>query len=182
MSDVHTDNRRKIDIITDDEFLRDLEECPLEVLRGRRDLAGELETEMSYYRRLLHGRMDLLAFELRRRSGDETKSLLEALPEILAAGETGGGNPGGRPQAMLAPDLPDERRRHIDRVLEHEFLSRLPETGDDELTEIQRILAETEQEISRDRRTAQVAFDTIQAEIMRRYEGEVAESAETVEG
>lgn len=179
MNNVPTDNRRRIDIITDDEFLSDLESMELEVLRERRELADQVETEMSYYRRLLHGRMDLLAFELRRRSGAETRSLLEALPEILAAGETAGGSVGGRLPSMLAPDLPDERRRHIDRVLGHDFLARLPETADEELTEIQGILAETEQEISTDRRAAQVAFDSIQAEIMRRYEGGSVEGADT---
>jgi len=50
-------------------------------------MCDDLEGELSYYRRLLHGRLDLLNFELRRRSGEETRSLIEALPEILADGD-----------------------------------------------------------------------------------------------
>ena len=66
------------------EFSSDLDEVTLDELRRRRHLCDELDSELSYYRRMLHGRMDLLAFEIRRRSGEETRSLIEALDEILA--------------------------------------------------------------------------------------------------
>jgi hypothetical protein len=167
------EHRRRIDILLDPEFLAGLEEVGLPALRDRRRMADEVETELSFYRRLLHGRMDLLAFELNRRSGEETRSLIEALPEILGAGERAGGQQQRVPQ-VLAPDLPEERRRHIDRVLGDDFLSRLPECEKEELDEIQAVLAETEQEISTGRKAVQHVFDTIQAEIMRRYkEGQV---------
>ena len=83
---MHTENRRRIDIINDNAFLADIGEVDLDMLRQRRALADAVETELSFYRRLLHGRMDLLAFEMRRRNGEETRSLIEALPEILGAG------------------------------------------------------------------------------------------------
>jgi len=167
------EHRRRIDILLDPDFLADLESVELAALRDRRRMADEVETELSFYRRLLHGRMDLLAFELNRRSGEETRSLIEALPEILGAGERAGGQQQRVPQ-VLAPDLPEERRRHIDRVLEDDFLSRLPECEAAELSDIQQVLAETEQEISTGRKAVQHVFDSIQAEIMRRYkEGQV---------
>jgi hypothetical protein len=167
------EHRRRIDILLDPDFLVDLHEVELPTLRDRRRMADEVETELSFYRRLLHGRMDLLAFELNRRMGEETRSLIEALPEILGAGERAGGNQQRVPQ-VLAPDLPEERRRHIDRVLGDDFLSRLPECDGDELEDIQNVLAETEQEVSTSRKAVQHVFDTIQAEIMRRYkEGQV---------
>ena len=82
-------HRRRIDQVLDPAFTADLEELPLEDLRARRNTLDELDTEFSYYRRILHGRMDLLDFELRRRSGEETRSIIEALPEILSDGATG---------------------------------------------------------------------------------------------
>ncbi len=176
MEPVHTEHRRRIDIISDPEFLSGLEELSLDVLRERRELADQVETELSYYRRLLHGRMDLLAFELRRRSGQETRTLIEALPEILAAGETTGGQTGRLP-STLAPDLPEDRRRSIDRVLDDDFLARLTQIDDEELAAIQSSLAEAEREVSGDRKVVQLAFDTIQAEILRRYEEGTADSA-----
>ena len=82
--------------------------------------------------------MDLLGFELRRRSGEETRSLIEALPEILTDGASGY-VPSGRPTKVTLPDLPDQRRRHIDEVLEADFLTGIALVEDDELNEIQRI-------------------------------------------
>ncbi len=174
---MHNENRRRIDIIRDEAFLADLAEVDLDALRGRRGLADSVETELSFYRRLLHGRMDLLAFELRRRSGEETRSLIEALPEILGAGETTSDSIGRVPE-NLAPDLPDERRRHIDRVLGDDFLARMPTIEDSELGEIQVLLADTEREVSGQRKTAQQAFDAIQTEIMRRYKDGLADDTD----
>ena len=82
---VHTENRRRIDIIRDEEFLAGLD---LDTLRERSGLSDGLGLNPSFYRRLLHGRMDPLAFEVRRRSGLETRSLIEALPEILGTDDT----------------------------------------------------------------------------------------------
>ncbi len=163
-----TENRRRIDIIQDDAFTADISEIDLDTLRQRRALADDVETEFSFYRRLLHGRMDLLAFEMRRRSGEESRSLIEALPEILGAGETTSKSV-GRVPANLAPELPDERRRDIDRVLGDDFLARLPSIDDAKLNEIQALLADTERVVSEQRKVAQHGFDTLQAEIMRRY-------------
>lgn len=147
---MHTENRRRIDIINDNAFLADIGEVDLDTLRQRRALADAVETELSFYRRLLHGRMDLLAFEMRRRNGEETRSLIEALPEILGAGESTSDSI-GRVPTNLAPDLPDERRRHIDRVLDDDFLARMPSIGDEELNEIQSLLADTERDVSEKR-------------------------------
>lgn len=167
------ERRRRIDQILDPEYAQDLGELSLDELRERRRMCDEVETELSFYRRLLHGRMDLLAFELRRRIGEESRSLIEALPEILAAGERAGGRSGRLPQ-VLAPDLPVKGRRHIDRVLEDDFLARLPDLEADELNEIQQTLTEVESDISGQRQAVQRVFDTIQAEITRRYkEGRV---------
>ncbi len=162
------EHRRRIDRVLDADFATELDQLELAELRERRRLADDLETELSFYRRLLHGRMDLLQFELNRRTGDETRSLIEALPDILGAGERAGGF-GGRLPSMLAPELPEERRRPIDRVLQDDFLARLPALEEEELREIQGTLADAEHEVSAQRKAAQQAFDALQAEITRRY-------------
>ena len=58
--------RRRIDQIQDATFLGGLGKLPLDDLRSRRSMCDDLDIELSYYRRMLHGRMDLLAFEMRR--------------------------------------------------------------------------------------------------------------------
>ena len=168
-----TEHRRRVDRIQEPEFVEGLEELGLDELRDRRRMCDDVENELSYYRRMLHGRMDLLGFELRRRSGEETRSLIEALPEILTDGASGY-VPSGRPTKVTLPDLPDQRRRHIDEVLEADFLTRIALVEDDELNEIQRSLVETENEISSSRHAVQEAFNTIQAELTRRYKDGLA--------
>ncbi len=172
-------HRRRIDNILAPEFTEGLIDLPLDELRHRRELANDVETELSYYRRLLHGRMDLLNFELSRRRGDEKRSLIEALPEILAAGETTGGNL-GRVRGEFFPDLSDERRRPIDDVLEDDFLTRITDLSDEELASIQGTLTDTEADVSANRRKVQDVFDTLHAQITGRYrqdlEDELAQS------
>jgi len=164
--------RRRIDQIRDPEFTAGLDSVDVDELRSRRDMCGDLDVELSFYRRMLHGRMDLLSFELRRRSGEETRSVMEALPEILA------GDPEPRPPRapgesrtipIRAPEFPGVGRRPVDRALGDDFLARLPQLADDELEETRVMLAEVESEISAQRRDVFEVVDLVQAELTRRY-------------
>lgn len=164
-------HRRRIDQILDPAFTQDLENLDLDELRQRRRICDEVENELSYYRRMLHGRMDLLAFELRRRRGEDDRSLIEALPEILADSASGYApmGPTGRPVKVTVPDLPEQRRRQIDEVLEADFLTRIALVEETELLEIQRTLVETEATVSERRHAVQEAFNAVQAELTGRY-------------
>jgi hypothetical protein len=169
-----TEYRRRIDIILEPEFVDGLEALDLDELRARKKMADEVETELSYYRRLLHGRLDLLAFEMRRRSGEETRTLIDALPDVLGAGERAGEGRSRFP-TVFSPDLPDDHRRHIDHVLDDDFLSRLPTLDDDELREIRSTLDEAETGISARRRSAQKVVDVLHHELVRRYKEDAAD-------
>lgn len=171
-----TDRRRRIDIIADEDFIQGIGDITLEDLRGRRQLCDGLDTELSYYRRLLHGRMDLLSFELRRRSGEETRSLIDALPEILAGNESQDtASWTGRAIPVSIPDLPDEGKRAIDRVLRDDFLSRLPDLDTEEVERIQALLADVEGEISDQRRIVYDRYELLQGELTRRYRDGLAD-------
>lgn len=164
-------HRRRIDRILDPEFTRDLTTVDIDELRDRRRVCDEVENELSYYRRMLHGRMDLLAFELRRRRGEDSRSLIEALPEILADSASGyvPTGPSGRPVKVTVPDLPEQRRRQIDEVLEADFLTRIALVDESELLEIQQSLVETEAVVSERRHAVQEVFNAVQAELTGRY-------------
>lgn len=166
--------QRRIDQIKEPGFLAALGKMPLDELRTKRALCDRLDTEYSYYRRLVHGRMDLLAFELRRRRGEESRTLIEALPEILA-GPHGTRKPTGRPMPVDLPDIPDVGKREIDVILRDDFLSRLGELTDSDLAHIQNQLTDAEAEISHDRRTVFEAFERLQAELTRRYRDGLAD-------
>ncbi len=171
--------QRRIDQVKDAAFLEGLESMPLEEVRAKRSMCDALDTEYAYYRRLVHGRMDLLAFELRRRRGEESRTLIEALPAILA-GPHGERKPGGRPIQLDLPDLPDVGRRELDRVLHDDFLTRIADFSDEELEDIQRQLTEAEAEISENRRMVYEAFEHLQAELTRRYREGLADASELI--
>jgi succinate dehydrogenase flavin-adding protein (antitoxin of CptAB toxin-antitoxin module) len=173
--------RRRVDVILDEGFLDEVEEMPTEELRARRSLCDEVDTELSYYRRLLHGRMDLLAFELRRRRGEETRSLIDALPDILVGQETVRTSR-GRVVPVEVPDFDGPGRRPIDRVLSDDFLARLPTLSDDELEDIQRVLTDTEADVSAQRRGVYEVFEKAQAELARRYRDGLADADEVLQG
>lgn len=163
-------NRRRIDIVQSAEFLRGLDELAVDVLRDKRMMCDDLDIELSYYRRMLHGRMDLLAFEMRRRAGEEEQSLLEALPRILSEGAY---NPApglpARAVPVEVPDVPRLGRRIVDQALDSDFLARLPSLEDAELGEIQRFLQEVEADVSRQRAAVHSALDVLQRELADRY-------------
>ena len=173
------EHRRRIDQALDPTFIADLEDVDLEELRERRQLLDVLDTELSYYRRILHGRIDLLDFELRRRAGTESRSLIEALPEILAdppSGKTS--NPLDRELPVEPPEMAGEGRRAIDHVLGDDFLARLPTLDDAELASIRDSLAATEQTVSDQRRAVHDAHDLITGELTRRYRDGLADAGE----
>lgn len=165
-----TQHRRRIDQATDPAFTTDLEEVALDDLRGRRVMLDDLDTELSYYRRILHGRLDLLDFELRRRSGAETRSILEALPEILAdtpSGKTT--NPLDKELSLDLPELAGAGRREVDQALDDNFLAKLPMLEDTDLIRIRDSLSTTEVSVSDQRKAVYDAHDLITAELTRRY-------------
>lgn len=163
-------NRRRIDQVQDADFLAGLSDMPAAELREKRMMCDDLDVELSFYRRMLHGRMDLLAFEMRRRAGEEEQSLLEALPRILSEGAYSP-SPGlpNRSVPVEAPDVDRKGRRTVDRALDSDFLARLPSLEDDELGEIQRFLQDVEAEVSQQRSAVHTALDALHEELTRRY-------------
>jgi len=178
-----TDSRRRIDQVQDADFLSGLDRLPIDELRSRRAMCDDLDVELSYYRRMLHGRMDLLAFEMRRRAGEEEQTLLEALPRILSEGAyTAAPGLPERAVSVEVPDIPTPGRRLVDRALESDFLARLPSMGDDDLRETQAFLAEVETNVSQQRRIAHTALDSLQEELTRRYREGLADPGELLAG
>lgn len=171
-----TEHRRRIDIVLEPEFLQDLGELDLKELRKRRSTTDDVEAQISYYRRLLHGRMDLLNFEVRRRSGEEERTLLEALPEILASGMILGQEPNLKHLEVMPPLPSTTGRRLIDRIMEDGVLTRLPDLTDEDLGEAIDRLREVETEMSNQRRQLHSVIDTLQDEIVSRYRNQQDEA------
>jgi hypothetical protein len=171
-----TDKRRRIDIVLEPEYLDNLSGLDLNELRRRRHTAEDVESQISYYRRLLHGRMDLLNFELRRRGGEEERTLLEALPEILASGMVFGEEPNLRHIETMPPIPSKTGRRLIDKIMDDSVLTQLSDLSDDDVVEALDQIQEVETEMSNQRKQLHAVIDTLQSEIVARYRSEQGEA------
>ncbi len=127
--------------------------------------------------------MDLLSFEMRRRSGEESRTLIEALPDILADsdGETSSHFLVPKTLPVEPPDIPIEGRRSIDRVLGDDFLAHLTEIEDEELRSIQEILTDAERKVSGQRRSVYEVLETLTTEVARRYRDGLASVTEILD-
>ncbi len=163
----------RIERVLDAAYLADLESRPMDELRSMRAECQELEVGLSYLRRLVQGRLDIVNAEVgRRRSGGEavdTAALVQQLPEILA---DRGRSPGvGRLPQLLAPDLADTEpdTAELDAIVDAGVLTRLGDRSDDELEALCERLGDYERSVSERRRALHERIDTVQAEMTRRY-------------
>lgn len=171
--------RRRADRLFDASYLDSLKSRPILELREMREECDEFEVEVSYARRLLQGKLDILKHEVeRRRAGGESgvESLIEKLPSILADEERPAGF--GRATRILTPSGADRRRREIERLASEDTLAHLDDLPTEKLSEVIDRLAETEAKVSQERRQVLELIDRITSEMVRRYvEGEEDPSA-----
>jgi len=161
--------RRRIDRVLSDDFLDGLTELSLVDLRARRADAEQEEADLSYVRRLLQGRMDIVRAELGRRSGGSTEgSLVDQLAAILADGPSAPPHGMGR-HVTVEPSRVDEHRRAVEQLIADVGVSDVVALDESSLAGALTRLSEYERAVSRNRRRVQDAMDSCTAEIARRY-------------
>jgi hypothetical protein len=164
------ERRRRIDKVLDPEFLVDLPEWPLDELRRRQTECLEVETEVSYIRRMTQARIDILEAELdRRASGGSVGDLIAALPEILADEGPRAPVEKTRLTRRLAPSMEIQWRRGRERLITDATLAKLPNLEDDELRSTIRELGELEREVSQQRRELHQVIDRMEADLAARH-------------
>jgi hypothetical protein len=165
---------RRIDRVLSDDYLDGLGTLPLEQVRELRREAEQEEVDLSYLRRVLQGRLDILRAELARRSGDGGSDLVDALPQILADEHAGTPAPRGLGRhATMEPSRADAHRRHVEQLIADVDLSNPAAHDDASLHQVLETLEREEQDVSDKRRQVQSVMDACTAEITRRYrEGE----------
>lgn len=160
-----------LDAILQPSYLEGLPSLALDELRSRRDQATEVEVGLSYARRLIQGRLDIVLAEVRRRETGDTSGdladLVERLPEILGERVHAPGT-GRLPSLMMPADDIAEVHR-LDGILDAESVGALPEKSDDQLHQIVDALAELEHEVSAGRHSVHDVIDRLQDELVRRY-------------
>ncbi len=157
-----------------DDYLGDLTVLDMDALRARRATCREVETGLSYLRRLIQGRLDVAEAERARRAddgrggGDDLEDLIARLPELLAGSTRSPGN-GRLPSefgiGLLDEDLADE----LDDIITTNHLSEPDALDDDVLAEVVTALEAFERRVSDLRRALFDRIDAIESELTRRY-------------
>ncbi|MGW7302033.1 MULTISPECIES: RsiG family protein [unclassified Streptomyces] len=149
----------------------DLTVLSLPELRTLRRDAQRDEADLSYVRRLLQGRIDILRAEQARRSPVGAASVVERLPEILR--DAPARHRSSARHVTLGTPHSEESRRLAAEMLAEVELSDLGARTDAELAEAMARLVRYEQRVSVRRQSLQRTADDCSAEIARRYrEGE----------
>ncbi|MFN2557211.1 MAG: aerial mycelium formation protein [Nitriliruptorales bacterium] len=165
--------RRRLDRILAPTYLDDLPGRSTAEIRAMRDECEEEESGVSFARRILQGKLDILRAEALRRQESDTngglQSLLDALPQILSDEV---------PSRLLRPRVPrslipssvEHRRREVERLVEDHTLAMLEDRSTEELSQMVHLLALKERELSELRRQLFDRIDALQEELARRYQ------------
>lgn len=159
--------RRRRDIVLDPAFIAELRALDVPELRSRRKLAEEEEAELSYVRRLLQSRLDVIDSELqRRRTSTHSGQAVADVVAILTA-ETA-----AEPRHVapaLDPSPIAQQRRAVERLLADPALSYVTVLSTDDLAVARERVSTFEQEVSGQRLAVQAVVDSITDELMQRY-------------
>jgi hypothetical protein len=156
----------------DPAYLDGLETWSLSEVRARRESVTEVETGLSYLRRIVQGRLDIVVAEQHRRlEGEESgdlSHLVEQLPKILSGHVRAPGL--GRLPAMMGPGEVDTGIEHeLEDILPASQLGSLPDLSDAGLAERAAQLDGLERSVSSQRRAVLDVVDRIQEEVVRRF-------------
>lgn len=160
--------RRRIDKVLAPDFAADPAGLPLDELRARRREAEQEEADLSYVRRLLQGRMDILRAELdSRRGGGNDSTAMESLRDALS--EPTRDTHGLGRYLRVEPTRVGEYRRQVEQLVADIGLSDATQQSEQELEAALVRLQEYEHTVSEDRRRVQEVMDRLTAEVAERY-------------
>jgi hypothetical protein len=167
----------EVDALLDPAFLENVTTQPMAEVRRLRREAEQQEVNLSYTRRLLQGRLDIVRREMQRRAEDDGRSLVDLLPEILAEKGRGPAHGLGRHQTVQ-PQAPEEYESWVNALTPGADLSSISALPDAKLEKAARALATAESGLSERRRGVQQAMDGLAAELGRRYRDGEADVAQ----
>lgn len=160
--------------------LGDLQTAELRRLRAR---CEEAEEGVSYARRLLQGRLDILRAELEHRDDEVSGGVLQGLPSILADERPRQASTPGQARSMRlrVPVDADAHTELIDRVAGTQIAQGVADHDARDLEVVAERLAAHEQRLSRLRRAWFERIDALRAELAARYKDGRANVSELLE-
>ena len=149
-------------------FLENATQSSMAEVRRLRRQAEQEEVNLSYTRRLLQGRLDIVRREMQRRAEDDGRSLVDLLPEILSEKGRGPAHGLGRHQTVQ-PHAPEEYESWVNSLTAGIDVSAISDLSDAKLQKAARALADAESGLSERRRGVQQVMDALAGELGRRY-------------
>lgn len=166
--EVRPGGRRRIDRVLAPDFATGAGAKSLAEVRALRDDAAQEETDLSYLRRLLHGRIDIVRAEQERRRSGQSEAVVARLAEILATNAVGPAKGSGRYSA-LEPSRAQAHRRHVEALVSDVDLSNVASVPDATLGVALQTYLDEEASVSELRRAVQRVVDELNGEIGGRY-------------
>lgn len=159
--------RRAIDRVMDPEFIRGLDALSLTELRERRREAMQEEADLSYVRRMLQGRIEIIEQQVAAGADVSDDELVARLTKALVPHTT---SPGASSRHVLSePQRLAERRRYAERLIADVGLSDPAALAPDEARQAVDRLRVQERLVSRTRGELHAIIDELTGELGRRY-------------
>lgn len=154
-----------LEILLGAEFLERALSSGSDALRSAIRDCEALEHGLSYHRRILHGRLDILRAEIDRRERGGGGKLVYQLKGILA--EQPRGSRGAH--VSVPVDIPPPEDDELRALLSDAHLTRLPDLDDGELVDLLHKVTDVEARTSAQRRQLHGVIDALKGELVERY-------------
>jgi hypothetical protein len=162
--------------VLDPAFIRGLAALSTEEVRRRRDESLAEREFLSYLRRLLQVRQDILTAErARRRAGGEPEPLVQRLTSVLAQGGKAEATRGEAIRTVLSDSDLEQAQRQAEELLPKVNIEAPDSLGEEELDQAVQSLAQAERAVSARRSAVLRVHDRLQEELKQRYRDNPAE-------
>ena len=158
--------------LLDPTYLDGVDALSVDDIRRMRAECQEAEAALSYLRRLIQGRMDIVHAYIERPEGSDAPDLSSVVDNLagILAGPGRAGGPGRNP-VLFTPDT-DEMAGltvELDEILGADDIGRLTQLDDGDLADLAGRLRDLENRVSAERRGLHERIDTLQAELVDRH-------------
>jgi hypothetical protein len=158
--------------LLDPSYLADVDALTLDDIRRMRTECQEAEASLSYLRRLIQGRLDIVHAYLERPAGSDAPDLSSVVDNLagILAGPARPSGPGRNP-VLHSPDTDDmaSLTTELDAVLGADDIGLLGGLSDDGLRDLAERLRTLENRVSGERRGLHERIDSLQAELVERH-------------
>lgn len=159
------------DRLLDPSLLSDLASRPIGDVRSLRADCVQVETGLSYLRRMVQGPLDIVHREQARRAvgaDGDLSTLVDELPGVLAE-HTRGSGVGRLPQTLEPTEVDPELQAELDQLIGGGRIGTVTDMSDADLEQLAEQLTAFERKVSEQRRAYFDRIDALQAELTRRY-------------